>query len=341
MPHAELTEELVGQYRGRNVASGFAALLADLLGRYGLVFLNPEKLRPLATPLIRRCIEEPEEVVKRIEEGSAELSASGLKPFVASRLPLFLVREGSRDHLSPGENGLVVDGGGPELDRGDLLELLEKEPERFSSGALLRPLIQDHLLPSLATVGGPAEVGYFAQLGPLSRWLGIEKPRILLRFQATVLAAKGLDGWKQLGGDTDSLAGALSPEELVPAADERGELEELRIIRERLSSLGSELDSEQSQGSRGVKRGLRTAQESLARLEGRIRKLRARGDPAAWEKASSTWSQIFPDDKLQERGWGFIQLIAEYGPGLIENALEEIGRDPFSLAHRLIEIESR
>jgi len=339
LPHSSLVEELASQYRGRSVASGFAALLAGLLGRYGLLFLDPEKLRPLSKPLIRRCIEEPEEVINQIEKGSQELSGTGLKPFVASRLPLFVLREGSRDHLSPGENGLVVDGGGPQFDREELLDLLDKEPASFSCGALLRPLIQDYLLPSLTTVGGPAEVGYFAQLGPLSKWLGGETPRILLRFQGTLLAGEGRQAWKELGLDGGSLAAALNPEDLVSPADERGELAELRAIGERLSALGSDLETE-SPGSRGVERGLRTAQESLARLASRIRKLQARGDPAAWARASTVWNHLLPDDKLQERRWGFLQPIAEYGTEWIETVLEEIGRDPFSLSHRLIEFDS-
>ena len=278
-------------------------------------------------------------MINQIEKGSEELSETGLKPFVTSRLPLFVLREGSRDHLSPGENGLVVDGGGPQFDREELLELLDEEPGSFSSGALLRPLIQDYLLPSLTTVGGPAEVGYFAQLGPLSKWLGVERPRILLRFQATLLAGEGRQAWRELGLDGGSLAAALNPEDLVSPADERGELAELRTIRERLSSLGSDLETE-NPGSRGVERGLRTAQESLARLAGRIRKLQARGDPAAWERAAAAWNQLLPDGRLQERRWGYLQPIAEYGPEWIDTALEELGRDPFSLSHRLIEFDS-
>ena len=278
-------------------------------------------------------------MINQIEKGSEELSGTGLKPFVASRLPLFVLREGRSAHLRPGENGLVVDGGGPQFDREELLDLLDKEPASFSCGALLRPLIQDYLLPSLTTVGGPAEVGYFAQLGPLSKWLGVERPRILLRFQGTLLAGEGRQAWKELGLDGGSLAAALNPEDLVSPADERGELAELRAIGERLSALGSDLETE-SPGSRGVERGLRTAQASLARLASRIRKLQARGDPAAWERASTAWNHLLPDDKLQERRWGFLQPIAEYGTEWIETVLEEIGRDPFSLSHRLIEFDS-
>ena len=118
--HSDTVQELARQYHGRSVASGFAALLARLLGDHGLVFIDPEKLRPLARPLLRRCIQRPSEVITQIEDKANELKASGLKPFVSPRFPLFLLRNGSRDHLSPSERGLRIDGGGPELDQQEL-----------------------------------------------------------------------------------------------------------------------------------------------------------------------------------------------------------------------------
>ena len=54
-------------------------------------------------------------------------------------------------------------------------------PLRFSSSALLRPVIQDSLLPTAAYVGGPGEINYFAQLGPLYELFGVAQPLVLPR----------------------------------------------------------------------------------------------------------------------------------------------------------------
>ena len=45
----------------------------------------------------------------------------------------------------------------------ELLGILDTEPERISPSALLRPVFQDFLLSTSLTVGGPAEIAYFAQ----------------------------------------------------------------------------------------------------------------------------------------------------------------------------------
>lgn len=333
--HSDFVEELAGQYRGRTIASGFAALLAKLLGHHGLVFVDPEKLRPLARPILRRCIEHPAEVITQIENGAKALETIGLKPFVSTRFPLFLLRDGSRDHLAASKNGLCIDGGGPALDSQELLELLEKSPESFSAGALLRPVIQDHLLPTVATIGGPAEVGYFAQLSPLCKWLGVETPRILLRFQATVLEGEGSLAWDGLDIDADRLASASCAEDLVKTGDDRAELDELQNIHQRLESVGDGLVRE-NPDSRSLEKGLRKAQSAIDRLQERIRRLHARSDEPTWKNATTLWRQVLPGGALQERHWGYLHLIADHGTDWIGHLVKKISADPFSLAHHLV-----
>ena len=52
---------------------------------------------------------------------------------------------------------------------------------------LLRPVLQDYWLPTLAYIGGPAEIAYFAQVGVVyEKLLGRVTP-ILPRMSATLL----------------------------------------------------------------------------------------------------------------------------------------------------------
>ena len=83
---------------------------------------------------------------------------------------------------------------------------------------LLRPLAQDHLLPTAAYVGGPAEIAYHAQIGPSYAHFGIPRPPLLPRpgvtlvepAQARVLEAEGL-ALTDLQGDPESAGRALGP----------------------------------------------------------------------------------------------------------------------------------
>ena len=63
----------------------------------------------------------------------------------------------------------LAGGGRKRVDAHELRGRLADDPLRFSTSALLRPLVQDTLFPTAAYVGGPAELGYFAQLRPAVR----------------------------------------------------------------------------------------------------------------------------------------------------------------------------
>ena len=66
----------------------------------------------------------------------------------------------------------------------------EQAPEKFNPNVLLRPVVQDYLLPTLVYTGGAAEVAYFAQVAVVyEKLLGRITP-ILPRFSATLLEPK-------------------------------------------------------------------------------------------------------------------------------------------------------
>ena len=69
------------------------------------------------------------------------------------------------------EDGNFVSSLGGSYQREELLAMLDSTPERFSPNVLLRPVMQDALLPTVAYVGGPSEVAYLAQAAPLAPFL--------------------------------------------------------------------------------------------------------------------------------------------------------------------------
>ena len=54
-------------------------------------------------------------------------------------------------------------------------------PDHLGTTALLRPLLQDTLLPTAAYLGGPGEIAYFSQLPPVYAALDVPMPLIVPR----------------------------------------------------------------------------------------------------------------------------------------------------------------
>ncbi len=71
-----------------------------------------------------------------------------------------------------------------------MLRQIESEPHQFSANVLLRPVVQDYLLPTLAYVGGAAEIAYFGQGAVVYKALLGRATPILPRFSATLVEAK-------------------------------------------------------------------------------------------------------------------------------------------------------
>src|SRR5260370_6907700 len=72
----------------------------------------------------------------------------------------------------------------------ELVGRVKAHPEEFSANALMRPAVQDYLLPTLAYVGGPAEVAYFAQSAVVYEQLLGRVTPILPRISATLVEPK-------------------------------------------------------------------------------------------------------------------------------------------------------
>src|SRR5439155_6727269 len=102
-------------------------------------------------------------------------------------LNLFLMMEGERRALGFVNGVVEVRGLGRKIPVAEATRMIESDPSPWSPGVLLRPLAQDHLLPTAAYVGGPAEIAYHAQIGPSYAHFGIPRPVLVPRPSLTVV----------------------------------------------------------------------------------------------------------------------------------------------------------
>ena len=143
-------------------------LLTSIFAEQGLILIDAASrdFHALGAPVLRHAIEHAAELESALLERSKLLEERGYHAQVLvapSSSLLFLIDEDSGARLALKRKNEHWIAGKKSYSTEDLLAILDSAPERLSPNALLRPVFQDFLLPTVAYIGGPAEISYFAQ----------------------------------------------------------------------------------------------------------------------------------------------------------------------------------
>src|SRR4051812_24950133 len=306
---------------GRGVAEAFAHLLAGLFAGEGLVVLDPRcpEIARAAAPFYGVALERAGEIDAALERRGAELAAAGLREQVNVRSGSPLVffhldsAEGARRRLQQDAGGYRVDGGGF-VSRAEVLRAASGDPLRFSSSALLRPILQDALLPAVGYVGGPAELGYLAQTAPLYPLFGVRPALAVPRARLRIVDARTDASLRSLG---------LTPAEVeVPRATllERlggkdGESAE-EFARRLLGDLPARIEAAAAKHPSVAKAAQRTRvsiEVAVSRFAAQHLRAIAEEDRTVAERIDRVQAVLFPGGEPQERVHSLPFYAARYG----------------------------
>lgn len=312
---------------GRTYGEAFRELLKRVVGRFGFVYIDPMEpaLRKIAAPFLARAFEQAPALSARLKQRSQELKTAGYHAqvhFEDDTSLFFALDNGKR--ISMRRKGTEYFHEARQIDTSALLA----HPENLSPTALLRPVMQDYLLPTAAYVGGPAEIAYLAQSGVLYEELLGHAPVALPRSGFTVLdqrAAKLMAKHRvQL---TDCLDGPHQLEakiaaSLIPTALEQrfaGTLASTRQLTEELKSALSEFDPTLAAA---LERSQAKIVYQIEKIHGKTAREAMRRESHAKAAAERLSNTIFPEKHLQERLYSFLPLLAAHGPELIDTIYE-------------------
>jgi bacillithiol synthase len=315
------------------LGSAFARLYAKLFAQWGVVLLDPcqPDLQSIAQPMYAAAIEHAEELDSALLARGKVLEEAGYHQQVkvtASSTLLFTMRDGARVPIHRRTNGngsaeFLV--GEEKLSKDELLRQIQNSPEDFSPNVLLRPIVQDYLLPTLAYTGGSAEIAYFAQVGVVYETLLGHVTPVVPRFSATLVEPKEerlfekyklslidvLHGPEKL---QENLARRTLPEGLESAFEHASKTLEgsLGTLRKALQ----ELDPTLVEALSGAESKM-TYQ--LTRLQGQASRAQLQKSEVLTRHASQLSGSLFPDKILQERQIGGLSFLAKHGLGLLQD----------------------
>jgi bacillithiol synthase len=346
---SEILSALRESYRpGETFGSSFARLFASLFGDWGVILLDARdpELHAIAEPIFQAAVERAAEIDDAILVRGKELEAAGYHQQVKvtpSSTLLFTLHEGARlpVHRRNDDNDHFVVGR-DEVSLANLLGRIAASPRDFSANVLLRPVVQDYLLPTLAYAGGPAEVAYFAQGAVVyEKLLGRVTP-VVPRFSATIVDSKLQSLLEKFQiSFADILRG---PETLREVLAMRLLPGELRSNFERaLASLQSSMAAVRDSLSRVDKTLIDAADNAeskmrhqLESLQGRAARAELRQSEVLDRKTAFISNNLYPNKSLQEREIAGVYYLARHGMQLLRDVYESIRPD--CLDHQVISV---
>jgi bacillithiol synthase len=308
--------------------SALGKLLARLLAGRGLIFVDPldVRLHHLIAPVFLRALDDVGPLSDALLARSKELESAGLHAQVKVTRETTLLFEnidGRREPLRS-RNGKFF-AGETELSRAQIAATIEATPDLVTPNALLRPVVQDSLLPTAAYIGGPAEIAYLAQSQVVYQRILGRMPAVLPRASFTIveppiarfLAQYGLEMRDFLRGSQHVRARMEQkalPEVLVARFDkgEEGLSALLKSYREPLGRLDPTLLEALDVAERKMLYQFGQLKAKVARAENFRSGVLDRHERILLDT-------LYPNGELQERTLSALPFIAAYGTAFLDN----------------------
>lgn len=319
---------------GRTLSEAFGQALTGVLDGQPLAWLDStdSALRRSAAPLYRRVLGEAGEVEEAFRAATRSVREAGYEPLIhdeAGGVPLFVDRPSGRTRLHRvGEGGLRLGREGEAVPRERVLEELEAHPERFSPNVALRPVLASWLLPTRATVLGPGEMAYWAQLPGLFRWAGVPFPRLRPRGGWTVVEGKVEKVLEKLDAGPEAFRDG--GEDLVRRVRERGRppgVQEAlagarRAVQEALGEVEEAVQAELPGLRSAVGAARHEAFESLDRLQGAVDQRVDEQNDVLLQQIRKAAVHLWPDGEPQERVVSPLYYLSRYGASFVDRLVD-------------------
>jgi bacillithiol synthase len=319
--NTRITEAVRNSYRpDATVGSAYVRMLREILEPLGVPVLDASHVavRKAAFPLLRKALEHAPQVEDALALRVRDLKLAGHPAqvkLVKGRTLVFSEAQGRRERIR----------------MRDAEEMLsDAKPGSLGPNVLLRPIVERSIIPTVAYVGGGAEVAYFAQTTAVAAALEVPAPLIVPRWSGMIVEPRidkllerhslTVDDFR----DPHSVESRIAKASLPPMLQQG--LEELKASVE--SSMKKIAHAEGGNVVPptvldGFARGLA---HRVARLERRFAASVKRRGNAALHEVAVLRNALFPFGTPQERALNIVPLLARHGDALISAVDQETRR---------------
>lgn len=350
--HTEFSDELKAILKesynsNETYSSSFAKFLTKIFAKHGLIIFSPlnEKLKKLSAPIFVEAVEKSDEIREKLLARNVELKAEDYSAQVLVEedfFPFFWIDEnGKRRALKKNKNGKIqAKDTKREFDLSELQEIAENSPENLSPNALMRPIVQDYLLPTACYFGGGAEIAYFAQNSVIYEVLERPATPILHRQSFTFVEAKHQRTLKsyelQFNDIFDGIEGVLPQlvEKFLNKQTAKTFAEAEEIINTQLNRVDQDLQQFDATLADNLANRRRKILYHIGALRTKFHYAQLLKDETIHRRIENAFESLLPHNALQERTLNVATFLNSYGLNFIDWIYDAIDLD--DKAHRVI-----
>lgn len=300
------------------IGGAYVELLRSVLEPLGIAVIDAAHpaVRTAALPVLSMALLKSQQIEDALVARSVELKTQKLSAqvkVVKGRSLVFAIADGERDRVRI-------------KDAHD--KATSAKPGELGPNVLLRPIVERSIIPTVAYIGGPAEIAYFAQVTAVADALETVKPVVVPRWSGMVMEPRIeriLERYELTAEDfrdPHAVETRLARESLSPQLMKR--LQKFReTVEKSVVDLAETKDADIVPPAviDGLKRNVA---HRIDRLERRYTAAVKRDGNEALREAAIARGALFPEGSPQERALNFIPFLARYGDEIISSAMSEI-----------------
>ncbi|HLI34773.1 MAG TPA: bacillithiol biosynthesis BshC, partial [Terriglobia bacterium] len=300
-----------------------------------------EPVHRLAQGIYQKALHQAPHLRRLLEERSRQLIGAGYHAQVhvgEDSTLLFAARQGNREPIRQRGKDFYLEGRDA-LSPESLQTWVAERPLDFTPSALLRPIVQDSILPTVAYVAGPAELAYLAQSQAFYPEFGRPLPVVLPRASFTLADRRQQRLFEKYHLTLEDVW--QGEERLRRKIASAGLGEDGRDGKERWAEHLDQAERALQEMLEGLQRDVepidptlldaaRNAHEKMAyqleRLRGKISRAALERSEILKRHEQELLRFLLPDGHFQEREVGGVYFLGRVGYELLDRLLAQISR---------------
>ena len=308
---------------GATIEQATFKLVNELFAEYGLLILLPDSpaVKKAFSPVIKKELLEGFSHIA-VKATVAQFPAIYKVQASGREINLFYLLDDKRQRIEQTGADFLVVNTALKFTKEEMLAELNNYPERFSPNVILRPVLQETILPDITFIGGGGEVAYWLELKKVFEAVAVPYPMLIVRNSFLFIS-------KELQAVTQKLqfsnTDLFKPElELINRLVKRGSTLQLNVEKEKQQML--KLYQAIRKVAAHVDLTLQTHTDALqtqalnkiTALEKKILSAEKKKFAAQQRQLQKLKMQLFPNNSLQERVANMLPFYATGGKDFIE-----------------------